>query len=382
MSEDELASRLQQLGLNLYESRAYLALLGETQLSAKGLGQAAKIPQSRTYDVLHSLATKGFAIATPSSPRAYTSVPADKVLPAYYRAKRKELQTQVTRVHEEAQVKLDTLHEAYIRVMDNLKEVEKRDPRFPEPVWVVEGRDSIENVIVSLVQGAKKELLRITGPPDLRGNSPFDPFYIIGMEHRKFVDDARDRGVKIRWLSLVTEIPSYIGLDVEKSRERRYIEHVESITEKFFISDGDTVVLNLRGPGSAASGTVALMVRSEIACSVFREHFEALWQKAKPLADVLLTMRELVDQVCAKMKELGLKRADIVLYRTLARTGATTEEQLKVEALRKRISEEEASESLGRLLQKRLVHKNNSLKFLMVEAPAKVLAALDGGAVP
>jgi len=65
-NESENVARLQKLGRNLYESRAYLALLNKGTLTAKSLGRSASIPQSRTYDVLESLTEKGFAVSTPT----------------------------------------------------------------------------------------------------------------------------------------------------------------------------------------------------------------------------------------------------------------------------------------------------------------------------
>lgn len=61
-------------GLNSYESKLYVALLGRA-MSAGEAAQASGVPQSRTYDVLRSLQKKGFVMesdgvfrgATPSA---------------------------------------------------------------------------------------------------------------------------------------------------------------------------------------------------------------------------------------------------------------------------------------------------------------------------
>ena len=376
MNEDEVVPRLQKIGLNLYESRAYLALLSKRQISAKVLGQTAIIPQSRTYDVLESLTAKGFAMSTPSSPKLYTPIPMERVLPSYYAARKEEIQRQAMKVHQEAQRKLDVLTDAYDHLMEDLKDLGKVDLRVPEPVWVVEGRENIERTIISLVQDAKKELMRITRPPDLRGNSAFDPFYIVGMENRKFVDDARRRKVNIRWLSLTREVPSYPGLNVREPTERRYLERDEDISEKFFLADSSAVLLNLYDPRSSAFGSIAMLMKSEAAFAVFKEHFEAMWERAKPLSDILPRIRDSVTNVCTKMKDLGYARSEVVLYKTLAEIGADSEEAIMEEIAVRKVPAAEGSKSLARLIRAGFVHRNTALRLVMVESPSNVLTSL------
>ena len=53
--------RLQQLGLNAYESRSYLVLLGHPRFKALELAARAHVPRQKIYEVLDSLVEKGFA---------------------------------------------------------------------------------------------------------------------------------------------------------------------------------------------------------------------------------------------------------------------------------------------------------------------------------
>ena len=53
--------RLQQLGLNAYESRSYLVLLGHHKFKALELAARAHVPRQKIYEVLDSLVEKGFA---------------------------------------------------------------------------------------------------------------------------------------------------------------------------------------------------------------------------------------------------------------------------------------------------------------------------------
>jgi len=363
------------MGLNLYESRAYLALLAGKQLSAKRIGQAAMIPQSRTYDVLESLAAKGFALGTPSSPKLYTPVPFETVLPSHYKARKQEIQMEVAKVHEEAQAKLDRLTSAFSGLMDNLKTAAVSDIRVPEAVWVVEGRDNIERSLVSMIRESKKDIMRITRPPELSSNYPPDPFY-LWMANWTYVREAVERGVRVRWLSLVRELPSYPGLGVTEPPERRFLGRDEDIIEKFFLADDNGVLLNLYDPRLSAFGSIAMLMHSEAACSVFREHFDAMWERAKPLKEVLPTVRTQVSEACAKMSEFGYLKAEVTLYKAMAEIGACTQDEM-IQAMRKRkVPEADAMKAFAKLVGAGIVHQNRALRVAMVENPSNVTASL------
>ena len=51
---------LQQLGLNAYEARTYLVLLGHSRFKALELAPRSHVPRQKIYEVLDSLVEKGF----------------------------------------------------------------------------------------------------------------------------------------------------------------------------------------------------------------------------------------------------------------------------------------------------------------------------------
>ena len=373
MSDDALIISLQKLGLNLYESKAYLALLARKQLSAKDLGQMTTIPQSRTYDVLESLKDKGFALTTPSSPKLYTPVEPERILPSYYGIKKKEVQAQVIKIQEDAEAKLGALQEAYSTLIRELPSLQREGLSVPEPVWVIEGRENIENTMTSLIQKAKKEFIRITRPPDPRSKYLFDPFYFVGIERRKFIYDALERGVEMRWLSIAREVPSFLGTEVEEQPVRRYLEKDEEIPEKFVLVDGKTVLLNLRDPVSQTFGSVALLIESELTYKIFREHFDAMWNRAKPIADLLDRVKKEVQQISLHMKKARFSVADIMVFKTLSRIGAMRAEAIFEEMRERKIPPAEVSAVLQRLMKAGYVHHSESLKLYMAENPERIM---------
>jgi sugar-specific transcriptional regulator TrmB len=367
------------MGLNLYESRAYLALLTQKTLTAKGLGNIARIPHSRTYDILVSLTEKGFAVSNPTSPATYVPVTPGRILTSCYNSQRKKVQEPATRVQEEAAQKLERLRDAYESLIKELPNMTAQTSAAKEEILVIQKRENIERAMIALIQEAKSDLLRITKPPEPRSRQQFDPFYIVGMENRKFVFDALESGVRMRWLSLEREIPSFVGLEVNEPPERRYLKDDDDVTEKFFLVDNEQLLLNLHDPLSHAFGSVALMMRSRAAASIFLEHFEKMWERARPLGEVLPRARLLVDDVCGKLGELGLGRAEIQLLKAAARAGASSQDVLVASMSKRKVGVVNALASLEKLMKLGLVHRDSTLGLFIVEHPANIIDSIKKG---
>ncbi len=66
--------RLQQLGLNSYESRSYMVLLGHPRFKALELAARAGVPRQKVYEVLDSLMEKGFAQMVQEKTKLFSAV--------------------------------------------------------------------------------------------------------------------------------------------------------------------------------------------------------------------------------------------------------------------------------------------------------------------
>ncbi|MGC4055209.1 MAG: helix-turn-helix domain-containing protein [Paludibaculum sp.] len=68
--------RLQQVGLNAYEARSYVVLVGHPRFKALELAARARVPRQKIYEVLDSLVEKG---PRKWSRRADSSLPSNPV---------------------------------------------------------------------------------------------------------------------------------------------------------------------------------------------------------------------------------------------------------------------------------------------------------------
>src|SRR3989344_9580962 len=71
---------LRDIGLNLYERKLFAALLARGTSTAGELAEIANVPRSRSYDVLESLAAKGFLVAQNSKPLRYVAIDPQEAL--------------------------------------------------------------------------------------------------------------------------------------------------------------------------------------------------------------------------------------------------------------------------------------------------------------
>src|SRR5512141_674970 len=88
--------RLQQLGLNAYESRSYLVLLGHPRFKALELAARAHVPRQKIYEVLDSLVEKGFAQVVQEKTKLFSAVEPSLAIPGYLGRKRQLLEQELT----------------------------------------------------------------------------------------------------------------------------------------------------------------------------------------------------------------------------------------------------------------------------------------------
>jgi hypothetical protein len=88
--------RLQQLGLNAYESRSYLVLMGHPKFKALELAARARVPRQKIYEVLDSLVEKGFAQVVQEKTKLFSAVEPGLAIPGYLARKRQTLEQELT----------------------------------------------------------------------------------------------------------------------------------------------------------------------------------------------------------------------------------------------------------------------------------------------
>lgn len=92
---ERLWRRLQQVGLNAYESRSYLVLLGHPRFKALELAARAQVPRQKIYEVLDSLVEKGFAQMVQEKTKLFSAVEPNLAIPAYLSRNRQVIEQEM-----------------------------------------------------------------------------------------------------------------------------------------------------------------------------------------------------------------------------------------------------------------------------------------------
>src|ERR1700704_7209536 len=88
--------RLQAMGLNAYEARSYLVLVGHPRFKALELAARAHVPRQKIYEVLDSLMEKGFAQVVQEKTKLFSAVEPTLAVPAYLTRRVQTLQRELT----------------------------------------------------------------------------------------------------------------------------------------------------------------------------------------------------------------------------------------------------------------------------------------------
>src|SRR5919202_5727304 len=105
--------RLQQLGLNAYESRSYLVLLGHPKFKALELAARAHVPRQKIYEVLDSLVEKGFAQVVQEKTKLFSAVDPAMSIPGFLARRSRMLQNELVEQSRMASGLIEDLKPSY-----------------------------------------------------------------------------------------------------------------------------------------------------------------------------------------------------------------------------------------------------------------------------
>src|SRR6266849_2070564 len=105
--------RLQAMGLNAYEARSYLVLVGHPRFKALELAARAHVPRQKIYEVLDSLMEKGFARVVQERTKLFSAVSPDEAVPNYLTRRAKTLEMELAEQSQAAEGMVSELMSAY-----------------------------------------------------------------------------------------------------------------------------------------------------------------------------------------------------------------------------------------------------------------------------
>lgn len=122
MISQETFDGLKSIGLNLYERKLYTALIARSTATVGELSELAAVPRSRAYDVLESLAEKGFVVIQNTKPLKYVAVAPSEALERAKKVLKNNFASNITRIDKLSQSsnlkELENLYTSGISLVD------------------------------------------------------------------------------------------------------------------------------------------------------------------------------------------------------------------------------------------------------------------------
>jgi sugar-specific transcriptional regulator TrmB len=206
---DKFWRRLQQVGLNAYEARSYLVLVGHPRFKALELAARAHVPRQKIYEVLDSLVEKGFAQVVQDKTKLFSAVEPGLAVPAYLERQKESVEHMLDNQRRHGQALVQDLKAAYaegqgtsgsldyLRIVNEpsqiavhyrsmLSNVERDYIEFSRPPYAVDPLDE-QLVKQACTHGVR---CRILLEPEA-----------LDDEHRARLEDYQASGVEVRLMS-------------------------------------------------------------------------------------------------------------------------------------------------------------------------------------
>jgi sugar-specific transcriptional regulator TrmB len=267
MAIDGHLSKLTQLGLNVYEAKAYLALLDRESSTATQVADLSGVPRQRIYDILASLVTRGLAISRPGRHGTRYAAVAPEValntLLAQEQQRISMLQTITTEL-------VDTLGAQYSAGQEESSPLQY--------IEVLRGRTAISQRFAEIQANCKREILIFTKPPYAK----LPQENVEGLETLQ--RQVRARSLYEYDVLSDAETAQAIEFFVAQGEEARF---VENLPLKLVIVDEEIVMFALEDPVAGRADLTIMVVEHRQLAQVMKLAFETLWVQGETLEQAL-----------------------------------------------------------------------------------------------
>ncbi|MCC7157697.1 MAG: TrmB family transcriptional regulator [Bryobacterales bacterium] len=254
--------RLQQMGMNAYEARSYLVLVGHPRFKALELAARAHVPRQKIYEVLDSLVEKGFAQVVQERTKLFSAVEPGLALPAYLERQKQFMEQQVAEQRRHAHSLIQDLKDAYAEgqggrgTLDYLRIVS-------DPV-------QIANHYRSMLDDVQREYTEFSRPP-----------YAVDPLDEQLVKQARARGVNCRILLQAGTLDEGHKTRLDEFRSSGVeLRELPSLPMKLALFDDTQGMVALLDPVATRPAWTAVVFDHQGFGEAMKGLFDAYWRKS------------------------------------------------------------------------------------------------------
>ncbi|HVV45490.1 MAG TPA: helix-turn-helix domain-containing protein [Bryobacteraceae bacterium] len=258
---------LQQLGLNAYEARTYLVLLGHSRFKALELAPRARVPRQKIYEVLDSLVERGFARVVQDRTKLFSAVEPNLAIPSWLARKRQLIEHDLAGKSRAANNLMEDLNGLYSEgkggrgTLDFLRIVAEPSQTAAE--------------YRRMLNEVRSEYLEFSRPP-----------YAVDPLEEKLVRKARTHGVSCRLLiETGTLHASHRQRLAEYAQAGVEIRQAPSLPMKLALFDGHQGLVALLDPVVSIPAWTSIVFDHAGFAEAMRHLFEDRWQRATEFGD-------------------------------------------------------------------------------------------------
>lgn len=256
--------RLQQIGLNAYEARSYLVLVGHPRFKALELAARANVPRQKIYEVLDSLVEKGFAQVVQEKTKLFYAVEPGLAIPAYLERQKEAVEHELETQRRQGQSLAQELKTSYAAGQDGRGNLDY--------LRIVSDPSQIAVHYRSMLASVEKDYVEFSRPP-----------YAVDPLDEQLVKQCCERGVRCR---LLVERGA-----LDKAHASRLEEYAQSGVEvrladelpmKLAVFDGEQGLVALLDPVTTRPAWTAVVFDHAGFAGAMRTLFEQCWEQGSP----------------------------------------------------------------------------------------------------
>ncbi len=267
ISKNELIKKVKfHFGLNVYESKVWLALLSKSIATVGEIAELSSVPRSRVYDVLEALEKRGFTIAKLGKPVKYIAVKPAVVL--------EHLKNNLLKEAEERVKILSTIRESPEYTQLEVLHTKGVKPINPQEMSsAINGRSNIHSYMKEMISNAQKEIVIVSTGEALKRKAYF---------LRPLFSKLKTNGVNIR-IAISTPNPN----PGSNSKEKLNLIHLSKelgipikkikINARFCVIDNEKLLVFVT-PDSAEEKDMAVYMSSPIFSKALTTFLNPVWK--------------------------------------------------------------------------------------------------------
>jgi len=254
--------KLQQVGLNAYESRSYLILLGHPRFKALELAARAHVPRQKIYEVLDSLVEKGFAQVVREKTKLFSAVDPSLAIPGYVARRGRSLQNELTEQTRLATGLIEDLRAAYMEGQGGT------------------GTLDFLNLVSDPTQTAVHYRRMLTAVNASYAEFWRPPFAVDPLDER-LVQAAASRGVRCRLLIEGAAMDEYLRRRIQHHKDFGVeVRYLEGLPMKLALFDAASGLVALLDPVMTKPSWTAVVFEHKGFAEAMSGLFESYWARA------------------------------------------------------------------------------------------------------